>query len=258
MEINLGKTKIIFFDRRSSPSLNNLASFTVNSHRVLGVYIDSRLSFNVHLNFLSVWIASRSYILARLRSFGVSETVLLRLALAFRMRLIYGTWWIFHLSASQFRKFESLWTKLVKKSMGFYAKVENDTILKFCGLDTLGKYLEYWFTVRSCEYKLMGLVDLFEIYERFEKNFHFKKSICRSSITDQTFNLYFLLHFYLPKSVISWYEKIKNYRARCLEIFTQDYKSILKRELLRKIIDKNIPVKSEIAKINKKFKTQYL
>lgn len=259
MEINVTKTKIIFFDRRSSTISSSLSEYVVSSHRVLGVYIDARLSFGVHMNFLSSWVASRSYILARLRTFGVSEPVLLRLALSFRMRLIYGSWWIFFLSGSQFKKLESLWSKLVKKSMGFYRNVENRVVFQFCGVDSLDLYLTYWFTIRSCEYKLKGLVDFFSIYENFKKKFCFKKSRCRPSTTDKTFNLYFRKKFYLPETIITWFKKISRWRERCFEIFASGkYKITLKREMLSKIIHKNTIVKKEVAKINQKFKEKYI
>jgi hypothetical protein len=78
MKLNAQKTKLMFigtfpnnFANKSSPTINGEAAEHVNSIKFLGVTIDNRMDFSIHVSNIISKASERQYLLLKLKGFGV-------------------------------------------------------------------------------------------------------------------------------------------------------------------------------------------
>ena len=79
----------------------------VDSLRVLGIIVDARLSFNIHVQKVCNRMRSRTNCLRRLKKVGLCLDHAVQFAACVRMGLIFGLYWVAAISKTNWNKLET-------------------------------------------------------------------------------------------------------------------------------------------------------
>lgn len=160
-KLNVKKTKVMCIKRRLQPSKIQDCE-TVSRHKTLGVTFDQNLNFSAHVAKISQAINRKTAILKMLKyRLNFSTKGLVAMYKCFRSSLIFGTYWIWSLSTSQFRSLETALNKMTKAVFGFIKYTSTSLVYSVTGLPDFEKYVSYWFGLKRYECKTRNRVDNF-------------------------------------------------------------------------------------------------
>ena len=109
---------------------------TVSCLKSLGIWIDSRFGFNTHVDKIDTWVRRRTGLLIKMRTtLAINETALLTIAISWRAKLVFGTYWLPMLSEHQMQKLCAIWARLINAAVGFIKLVPFKKALDFFGPD---------------------------------------------------------------------------------------------------------------------------
>ena len=147
--LNVEKSKVLFFNRQKLPN-NTTYNIETNSLRTLGIHLDSKLSFNAHVQSIKDWTARRLGLLKIMRcQLGFSVRTLLNIVKCWRVKFCFGTYWLLGLSANLNRQLETTFCSLVRAATGLSKLVPLKIVHEFTGLPALSTFVNYWMTVRQ-------------------------------------------------------------------------------------------------------------
>ena len=149
------KSKFMIFHKNKETTekyFKNFKNIPVVDHlRVLGVIVDSRLTFNIHVQKVCNRMRSRTNCLRRLKKVGLCLDHAVQFAACVRMGLIFGLFWIGAISKTNWNKLETHWTNLLRKAC--HQKTPKSTkihiIHKVSGYGSLKDFVEYLFHLRT-------------------------------------------------------------------------------------------------------------
>ena len=152
------KSKFMIFHRNKETAEQYFQNFkkieVVDSLRVLGVIVDARLSFNIHVQKVCNRMRSRTNCLRRLKKVGLGLDHAVQFAACVRMGLIFGLYWIAAISKTNWNKLETHWKNLLRKAC--HEKTPKSTkihiIHKVSGYGSLKDFVEYLFHLRTTKH----------------------------------------------------------------------------------------------------------
>ena len=116
--------------------------------------MDSRLTFNIHVQKVCNRMRSRTNCLRRLKKVGLCLDHAVQFAACVRMGLIFGLFWIAAISKSNWNKLETHWTNLLRKAC--HEKTPKSTkihvIHNVSGYGALKDFVEYLFHLRTTKH----------------------------------------------------------------------------------------------------------
>lgn len=133
-QLNLKKTKVLFVNRRNQP--NSIHSCdTVPHHKTLGIVFDQHLNYSSHIEKVCQSMNRKTAILRLLKNkFNFSTKSLVSIYKCFRSNLIFGTYWIWSVSLSQFKKLETALNKMTKIVFGFIKNTNTNLVYSITGI----------------------------------------------------------------------------------------------------------------------------
>ena len=222
----------------------------------LGIWIDQSFCFAAHVKTIGTWIKRRIGILKSLRiRLNLSPRLLLNIAKAWRSKLIFGSYWILQLSATQFTKLSANWPRLIKAALGLFRPVPFSATLEITSLDSIDNYLVYWFSVRWFESIKSKKVSIFTHAENDRVSILSSKQRTRQLRTSTHENtlLSILNKSTYTANIFRWIDSIKPSVELAAQIESTNYKLFLKKQLLSRPLDKATIMKKAVDYLNDKY-----
>ena len=147
--LNLDKSKVLYFNRRVYPD-NVACEIEKSAFKSLGIHIDTGFNFSKHVTKLEEWVKRRCNILRLLRNkLKFSTKSLIQVIKSWRIKLIFGSFWILNLAESNLNRLRSCFIRLTKAAFGFNKLVDPKAMLDAVGIPSLECYLDYWFSCKQ-------------------------------------------------------------------------------------------------------------
>ena len=137
MSISTSKSECLLVDTCSSAFDNDLPYRRTKATRLLGVQLDDTLSFSAHIKKLKLWTTTRARVLYRMSVLGLNEKMKYQILFSLLNSLVYGHWWLYYISETNFTNLEGFWNKLVKSAFEVRRPVPPETLLQKLGLQNL-------------------------------------------------------------------------------------------------------------------------
>jgi len=147
---------------------------------------------------------------------------------------------------------------MIKSTAGFNKFVPFKTASDFTGLDLLEDYLIYWLGSRSTEDSIFsGRFDMvgqyFESLEKLENDGNKHKYSLRKSTIEKSNSTKAKMLGKFPEETTKWFEKVKSVREKGRVLFERHmlgFKTVLKRDMLKKVIARGTWTRLAVRKIN--------
>lgn len=248
-QLNLSKSKVLYIGRKQPPS-DVACTVETNALKSLGIWIDSRFTFNKHVDELEKWTKIRCNILKMLRyRLKFSYKSLFTVVKCWRIKLLFGSSWLLNLADSNMKRISNCFTKLVKAAAGLTRLVSTETSLKTCGLPSFDRYLEYWFTIKQFESRHTDS-GIFNSARAFRDTVR-PSSYNRRESTAQKSELSIQKQSAYPNQTFKWLKSFDEWRPFLENIVDGEYKMALKKRMFDTEITKKHNDK-EIAEIIQK------
>ena len=120
MKFEPTKSKFMLFGRTIGTAKKHFSDVgveIVDGLRVLGLWITSMLCFHQHVNKVANKLRSRVNALRLFKKIGLSIDHAIQFSTCVANSATYGLWWHAYLSVSDWKRLETLWTKLLKISV---------------------------------------------------------------------------------------------------------------------------------------------
>ena len=246
MKLNQSKTEFLDIFRKSE----------TRTIRLLGLYIDTNLTFKTNLSKIKDWIRPRLNFFAMLRGkLGdkFNYSFWRKFMFHLRNRIIFAIFHLTTVSKSTFAKYELIWTNAIRRMFGFGKNVPVKFILEMSGLASFSDYYRYILSFRTITYKSIKFSSIFDEIQQIEFGaaFEGRKGLRRKwKVLD-----YFVKADESVSSVAVWKNKVRD----CLDGFDREKHKCLKLGLKKWIIpdelvgNKIIIKKLEIDKINEHY-----
>ena len=188
--------------------------------------------------------------------------MLIRVLLAYRTKLLFGTWWLLLIAKSVFHGLVSSFTSILRSACGFNRLVPSNLVHSFTGVPSLKDYSTYWFGTRAITSRLNGFRDIFDLFQKFRSSLPSSTSSYNTrASTKSATEASVVKASMFSETIMDWADPVQEIIELGFSLMARAgpiaYKFNLKNRLIPKITPKEILCGPGIKLLNEEYFEKY-